>query len=172
MLATEGIPVSPNGRYVAYPAKVGQYYQLFRLDVETRETHQITDSPGDKFNACWSRDGRSIIYPSNASGDIQLWRIPADGGKPQRLTKGNDRIRHAFYSSDGRWIYFQPNHMNIYRMPADGGPVQQVTRFPEAGLFMEEPNISPDNRYLVYSRSNGGSSLWSLKISRGKAGVN
>jgi hypothetical protein len=37
---------------------------------------------------------------------------------------------------------------------------------------MEEPNISPDNRYLVYSRINGGSSLWSLKIGTGKAGSN
>jgi Tol biopolymer transport system component len=47
MLATEGIPISPDGRYVVYPAKVEQYHQLFRLDVETRETRQITDSPGD-----------------------------------------------------------------------------------------------------------------------------
>jgi Tol biopolymer transport system component len=59
--------------------------------------------------------------------------------------------------------------MNIFRMPAAGGPVQQVTRFPESGLFIEEPTVSPDNRYLVYSRSHGGSSLWLLKI--GTAGV-
>lgn len=156
MLATEAIPVSPNRRYVAYPAKIGLYRQLFSFDGETRETRQITDSPGDKFNSFWSRDGRWIVYPSNATGDRQIWRIPAAGGEAQRLTKGSDRIRHAFYSSDGRWLYFQPNHLNIYRMPADGGPVQpvqQVTRFPEAGLFIEEPKISPDNRYLVYSRS-------------------
>src|SRR5262249_36642280 len=37
------------------------------------------------------------------------------------------------------------------RMPSDGGPLQQVTRFPESGLFIEEPTISPDNRYLVYT---------------------
>jgi Tol biopolymer transport system component len=69
-----------------------------------------------------------------------------------------------FYSPDGRWLYFQPNHLNIYRMPADGGPVQQVTHFPESGLFLEEPTISPDGRYLVYCRSNGGSSLWVLQL--------
>ena len=69
-----------------------------------------------------------------------------------------------FYSSNGRWLYFQPNHLNIYRMPAEGGPVQQVTHFPESGLLIEEPTISPDNRYLVYCRSNGGSSLWLLTL--------
>src|SRR5207247_4932863 len=69
-------------------------------------------------------------------------------------------------------IYFQPNHLNIYRMPAAGGPAQQVTHFPESGLFIEEPAISPDNRYLVYCRSNGGSSLWLLKIGTAGSGSN
>jgi Tol biopolymer transport system component len=49
-------------------------------------------------------------------------------------------------------------------MPADGGDVQQVTNFPENGLFLEEPTMTPDGRYLVYSRSNGGSSLWVLQL--------
>jgi len=47
---------------------------------------------------------------------------------------------------------------------AEGGPLEQVTRFPEAGLFIEEPNISPDGKFLVYSRENGGSSLWLLTL--------
>jgi Tol biopolymer transport system component len=49
-------------------------------------------------------------------------------------------------------------------MPADGGPVQQVTHFLESGLFIEEPTISPDGRYLVYCRNRGGSSLWVLRL--------
>jgi Tol biopolymer transport system component len=49
-------------------------------------------------------------------------------------------------------------------MPSDGGPLQPVTRFPESGLFIEEPTISPDGRYLVYNRGHGGSSLWMLTI--------
>jgi len=104
------------------------------------------------------------------NGYVQLWKMPATGGKAERLTEGSDRIRHMFYSSDGRWLYFQPNHQNIYRMPAAGGPAQRVTHFPESGLFIEEPTISPDNRCLVYCRSNGGSSLWLLTLSTAKSG--
>jgi len=48
--------------------------------------------------------------------------------------------------------------------PASGGPLQKVSNFPESGLFLEEPMISPDGRWLAYCRSNGGSSLWLLKI--------
>ena len=172
MLGIEGVPVSPDGHSIVYPARAGQHYQLFRFDISARQTRQLTFSADDKLNTCWSPDGRWLVYPSNASGDVQLWRIPATGGQAQRLTKGSDRIRHMFYSSDGRWLYFQPNHLNIYRMPAAGGPAQQVTHFPESGLFLEEPAISPDNRYLVYSRSNGGSSLWLLKIGTAGSGSN
>ena len=77
-------------------------------------------------------------------------------------------MRHAFYSPDGRWIYVQPSHRNIYRLPASGGPLQPVTSFPESGLFIEEPVLSPDGRSLAYCRSNGSSSLWLLTI--GKTG--
>jgi Tol biopolymer transport system component len=161
---TEGWPIAPDGRKMVYGASVDGHSQLFEFDLSTRHARQLTFSPDDKFNAAWSPDGRWLVYSSNANGSNQLWRIPADGGQAEPLTKGYDRVRHMFYSPDGRWLYFQPNHLNIYRMPADGGPVQQVTQFPESGLYLEEPTISPDGRYLVYCRSNGGSSLWVLRL--------
>jgi hypothetical protein len=68
------------------------------------------------------------------------------------------------FSSDGRWIYVQPNHLNMYRNPAEGEKLEQVTHFPESGLFMEEPKVSPDGHWLVYCRSSGLSSLWLLGL--------
>ena len=153
----EGWPIAPDGRKTLYSARTNGHFQLFSVDLSTRQTRQITFSPDDKNTAAWSPDGRWLVYSSDASGSVQLWRMPAEGGQAQQLTQGDDRIRHMFYSPDGRWLYFQPNHLNIYRMRADGGPMQQVTHFSESGLFIEEPTISPDGRYLVYSRSYGGS---------------
>jgi Tol biopolymer transport system component/serine/threonine protein kinase len=164
LFTNEGWPIAPDGKEIVYGANVGGHTQLFEFDLSTRKARQITSSSDDKFHAVWSPDGRWLVNASNANDSVQLWRIPAGGGKAEQLTKGDDRVRHMFYSPDGRWLYFQPNHLNIYRMPADGGPVQQVTRFPESGLFLEEPTISPDGRYLVYCRSNGGASLWVLQL--------
>jgi TolB protein len=162
---TEGWPISPDGGKVVYGATVDGRSQLFEFDINAQRSRQLTFSPDSKFNAVWSPgDGRWIVYTSNSNGSGQLWRIPASGGQPEPLTKGDDRVRHMFYSPDGRWLYFQPNHLNIYRMPADGGRVEQVTHFPESGLFLEEPTISPDGRFLVYCRSNGGSSLWVMRL--------
>jgi serine/threonine protein kinase len=164
----ENFPVSPDGRTVGYLALTGNNFQLFGFDLVSRQSHQITSTPGDKYSGSWSPDGRSLVYSSNASGTTQVWKIAARGGQPEQLTRGEGRVRHVFYSPNGRWIYFQPNHQNIYRMAARGGPAQQVTHFSESGLFIEEPTISPDGRYLLYNRSNGGSSLWLLTISENR----
>jgi TolB protein len=163
--------VSPDGRTLTYSIMSQGFYQLFLFDVATRQSRQLTFTPGDKYSGFWSPDGRWLVYPSNAGGAVQLWRIAASGGTPEQITKGNDRIRHMFYSRDGRWLYFQPNHQNIYRMPAAGGAPQQVTHFADPTLFLEEPVISPDGRYLYYCRSNGGSSLWLLTLGVGKSGA-
>jgi hypothetical protein len=40
--------------------------------------------------------------------------------------------------------------------------IRPVTRFPDSGLFIEEPTIAPDGRHLAYNRGRGGSSLWML----------
>jgi serine/threonine protein kinase len=155
---------SPDGKKVIYPKMVQGVQQLFVFDFSSRQSVQLTDSPGSKFDNVWSPDGRWIAVTALQNGVIQLFRMPASGGAMQQLTTGYERMRHPFYSPDGRWIYIQPSHRNIYRVPAEGGRLEQVTRFPEAGLFLEEPTISPDGRYLYYCRANGGSSLWLMKL--------
>ncbi|HEV8377165.1 MAG TPA: hypothetical protein VGR38_13125, partial [Candidatus Polarisedimenticolia bacterium] len=167
---TQGGPFSPDGKSVLYASQVNGIGQLFTVDVARRKTRQLTSSAGDKYVGAWSPDGKWIAFSSNVEGSVQLWRMPAAGGKEERLTTGDERMRHAFYSPDGRWIYVQPSHRNLYRLPSSGGPLQPVTRFPESGLFIEEPTLSPDGRSFAYCRSNGSSSLWLLSIGTPEAG--
>ncbi len=159
---------SPDGSRIAYYARSGEHLQVFEADVATRQTRQLTSSPSDKWAEEWPPDGRWLLYMSTADGAMQVWRMPVKGGKEEQLTFGHERVRHASYSPDGKWIYIQPSHRNIYRIPAEGGPMQQVTNFPESGLFLEEPAISPDGRSLLYCKSNGGSSLWLITLEAGK----
>jgi len=165
-----GGPFSPDGRSLVYAYQKETYYQLFVLDLGSRQERQLTVSACDKFFPAWSPDGHWIVYSCNAGGSpYQIWRVPASGGEEKPLTSGYERMGHPFYSPDGRWIYVQPNHLNIYRMVAAGGPLQKVTNFPESGLFLEEPTLSPDGHWLAYCRSNGGSSLWLLKLGNSQA---
>ncbi|MGE5814699.1 MAG: protein kinase domain-containing protein [Acidobacteriota bacterium] len=156
---------SPDGRRLVYLHRANGFSQLFVMDMASRREQQLTKSPSDKYQASWSPDGHWLAFAGNTGGSVQVWRISASGGEEQQLTTGLDRNRHAFYSPDGHWLYVQPNHRNIYRMPNDGGPLRAVTHYPEeSSLFLEEPTISPDGRWLAYNRGGGGSSLWMLTI--------
>lgn len=157
-------PFSPDGQRLLYTYGKDGLYQVFVIDVATRQERQLTFSASDKYDPIWSPDAQWVTYTSNRGVCCQIWRIRSTGGEEQSLTSGYDRIRHLSYSPDGHWLYFQPNHMNIYRMLASGGQREQVTKFPESGLFIEEPRLSPDGRSLVYGRDNGGSSLWLLEL--------
>jgi TolB protein len=155
---------SPDGRSLLYAYVIDGVNQFFILDVSSGRERQLTTSRSDKYDGRWSPDGRWIVFSSNAGGSVQVWKVSAQGGEERVLTSGYERMRHVFYSPDGRWIYVQPSHRNIYRLPANGGPLVRVTNFPESDLFLEEPTISPDGKFLVYSRSRGGSSLWLLTL--------
>lgn len=159
-----GAPFSPDGRDLLYIYNKDGFLQLFTIDVATRQEHQLTFSASDKYDPIWSPDGQWCVYSSNQGGYVQIWKIAIAEGKEQRLTTGYDRIRHLSFSPDGHWIYLQPNHLNIYRMPAGGGPFQKVTKFTESGLFIEEPKLSPDGRWLAYCHNNGESSLWLVEL--------
>jgi serine/threonine protein kinase len=159
-----GAPFSNDSRSLLFSYSKDGFQQLFIVDLASRKERQLTFSASDKYDPIWSADSQWCVYSSNQGGYVQLWKIATAGDQEQRLTTGFDRIRHVSYSPDGRWIYLQPNHLNIYRMPVGGGPFQQITKFPEAGLFIEEPKLSPDGKWLVYCRSNGGSSLWLLEL--------
>ena len=165
--ATNGCDVSADNTRVVYERLVDEFSQVFVFDLATHNERQLTRSPSHKYAGAWSPDGQWVAFSANTDGGLHVWRIPADGGSPEQeeqLTKGVERFIHFFYAPNGRWLYVQPSHRNIQRMPADGGAMTPVTHFPEHGLFLEEPNISPDGRWLVYDRGKGGSSLWLLTI--------
>ena len=157
----------PDGRNVI----VFSRGQLYRVNVQTNQTQQLTDEPRVMAMTAVSPDGRWVVYQSTASGNVDLRAVPADGG-PSRLviaTAGEDY--HPFFSPTGRWLYFEPDHKNLYRVPgpAQGWPAaspEKMTHFPESGLSLEDPKTSPDGRLLGFSRGRITGDVWIL--SRGR----
>src|SRR6266850_5473821 len=130
---TQGLTASafsPDGRSILYEGLTESTRQIFSIDLNSRQSRQMSSSPGDKYEPRWTPDGRFLVFVSNAGGSLQVRRMPAAGGREEVLTQGDERMRHVSYSSDGRWIYVQPSHRNIYRFPASGGPLQPITDFP------------------------------------------
>jgi serine/threonine protein kinase/Tol biopolymer transport system component len=145
---------------------------LLALQDQTLATLQVA-TPGKELEArslsagnqyydgagglAWTPDGK-IVYFSNVSKHDDLWEMGADGSNPQRLTSNDASSFSAFpaVSLRGGFIAFtqwdRTGQQNIWRMDMDGGNVKRLTE----GKADQFPAISPDGRWVVFMRVEGG----------------
>jgi eukaryotic-like serine/threonine-protein kinase len=141
-----------------------QHQTLATLQVATpgKESEARTLSAGKQnddgqWGLAWTPYGR-IIYGSVHNGHQDLWEMGADGSNPQRLTSNDASSVSTFpaVSLRGGFIAFdhpdRTGQQNIWRMDMDGGNLKRLTE----GKMDEFPAISPDGRWVVFTRVEGG----------------
>jgi len=81
-----------------------------------------------------SPDGHHIVYAARAGQHYQLFHFDISARQTRQLTFSADDKLTACWSPDGRWLYFQPNHLNMYRMPGEEQKrlTKRYTENPEA----------------------------------------
>jgi len=174
LIENAGSPVwTPDSRALVYGSVVDdRQNQLFIFDLATSSARRLTNEPGVVPISTFSPDGKWLIFQSNPSGNIDLRAISMAGGDPRSVVATPHQDYHPFVSSSGKWLYFQLDHKNIYRVP---GPAQdwrhaepeRVTNFPESGLFLEDPQISRDGHWLLYSRGRITADIWIMNLGKG-----
>lgn len=144
---------------------------ILPADGDTRQARQVTFGRNlltDVTGVSWTPEGK-IVYATNAGGKWEIWMIDADGANQKQLTQncaGNDSCSQPVVSPDGRYIVFQATRAgvkNIWRTDADGTNATQLTE--EGGLY---PSITPDGRFVIYSRVITVFELWQVPIEGGK----
>ncbi len=79
----------PDGQHIAFAWTRGYApgnYNLFVMDVATRQFNQLTYGAGRNENPSWAPDGRHIVFSSTRSGSAQIWTMLADGTQLKQLT--------------------------------------------------------------------------------------
>jgi TolB protein len=79
----------PNGQMIAFAWTQGYAtgaFNIFTMDVATRQYLQLTHGEGKNENPSWAPDGAHIVFSSTRGGSKQIWTILANGFQPQRLT--------------------------------------------------------------------------------------
>ena len=151
---------------------IGTGRQLYLLDLATRTERKLTDEPGVMPVVAISPDGKWVIYQRVNGGSVDLHTIPTDGGEPKVVAAGPAQDYHPSVSPSGRWVYYLPDHKNLYRVP---GPAQnwraaapeKVTDFTLTPIsYIENPQLSRDGRQLVYSRGRITSDVWLMTIGK------
>lgn len=104
--------VSPNGKQIVY--NVTRYNvaenkgntDLWIVDVNGRESKQLTSTAFSESNARWRPDGKKIGFLSTESGSSQLWEMNADGTDKKQISNFEGGIYNFNYSPTMKHIYF------------------------------------------------------------------
>jgi eukaryotic-like serine/threonine-protein kinase len=158
--------ISPDGKRIAFQSTRSGNTEVWVCDADGSNAVQMTSFDGPVVTTPrWSPDSKRIAFDSNAAGEYDVYVVDADGGKPKRLTTDPANDGNPSWSPDGQWIYFdsaRAGEQQVWKMPAKGGEAVQVTK--DGGYA---PRVSPDGKFLYYTKTLSSTSLWKVPIEGG-----
>jgi Tol biopolymer transport system component len=134
---------SPDGSEIAYTSQPsGGTSQIFVMDADGSDAHQVTTGNGFSVRPSWSPDGSRIAFESVVDRNPDVYVMNADGTGVRRLTSDAAADGTPVWSPDGTEIAFTssrgPN--GVYLMGADGTDPRLVV-----------PDDDVDNLYVAWS---------------------
>lgn len=123
---------SPDGRSVAFAGWRNGQFDIFVLDLESRQITNLTNDEIFDGAPTYSPDGRSLVLVSVVGdGYGKLFRMDlADPGRRYQLTTGDSNENDPTYSPDGKRVYFtsdRDGRDNIYSLDLASGELRQHT---------------------------------------------
>ena len=124
---------SADGESVLFESDRDGDFEIYRLDLASREVTQLTDSDGSDFEAKASPDGAQISFASERDGDFEIYVMNIDGSDVIQITNNDALDRCPHWSPDGKRFTFyseRDGNAEIYVMDADGSDQQRLTNDP------------------------------------------
>jgi len=147
--------------------------RLFTMSPDGTEIHLLTDPPWGTSDSdpVWSPDGSRIAFArTGPDGNGQIYTIRADGSGLRQLTHCAAGSAHCLASGTPTWtpdgdrIVFShccvraagADRVGIFTMRAtDGSQVRRITLDPDPNWSDVGPTVSPDGRWVAFTRQIG-----------------
>jgi Tol biopolymer transport system component/imidazolonepropionase-like amidohydrolase len=161
---TEGtwinLDVSPDGRRIVFDL-LGDLYVMPIEGTGTGVATRLTSGPAFDMQPRFSPDGKSLAFTSDRGGLFNIWVMDADGSNPAAVSKEQRWwVNSPTWSPDGQYLFARRHFVQtrslgageIWMFHRSGAEGLQVTEKVSWQKDAGEPAISPDGRYLYYSR--------------------
>jgi len=154
---------APSGREILFTSYKRGNPDLYRRALSSTAEVPLSTRKGLNITGSWSPDGSKIALALSKDGDAEIYTIAKDGDHPVRLTVSSALEVYPAWSPDGKQIAFVSDRLGkpqIFIMDAAGGKARRLTT---SGSYNVNPRWSPKGDRIVYSRSQGGFQIYSIR---------
>ncbi|HVQ38890.1 MAG TPA: DPP IV N-terminal domain-containing protein, partial [Pyrinomonadaceae bacterium] len=157
---TDGLAWTPDGRQVVFYSRASGADDIWIMNADGSGLKQLTIDVGTNYDCRVTPDGRFIVFTSERSGHPNLWRMDLDGGNAKQLTSGNSDF-NVTISPDSKWIVYESSasgRPGLWKVSIDGATSKL------AEYASENPEISPDGKYIAFQYREDTNSPWRYAI--------
>jgi len=151
-------------------ANVRERTDLLAYDLGTLERRTLLRHFTFLGTPAASPNGREIAFSrAEVDGSWHIWIMALDDLAPRQLTTGGPPQVYARFTPDGESLVYMTwaTPGRVWRIPRTGGPPTALTPENEDAGYGD---VSPDGRWLVYARTEGGAThIYMVEYGRGDA---
>lgn len=175
-----GLEWSPNGKFLLLLTIVSRTkHDFWVLPVDGTAPNMILEDENRLEHPRWSPDGSAIYFIRSQAGNKELWKlnVSAETGEaknPPELVFGGSNFGYFTISDGGKRLLFARTldyaNMHLVRIEKPGDDINITVEQLSSGTSAHRyPRISPDNKRIVFSRSDtSGSNICTMPIEGGE----
>ncbi|MDO8679401.1 MAG: protein kinase [Acidobacteriota bacterium] len=150
--------LSPDGTRVALDIR-DQENDIWVWDLARQNLTRLTFDPGSDISPVWTPDGRRIFFASQLTGTTQhvFWQAADGTGQAERLVESPNQQLPQAVSPDGKRLLFRDTNpktsVDVDMLSLDD---RKVTPLLHTTFAEQNPEISPDGRWIAYESNESG----------------
>ena len=120
----------PDGRGILYTSIRDKQADIYRYDLRSGATSQITNTPESEYSPTLMPDGKNIsVVRVEADGTQRLWSFPQNGGQPSLILANIKPVGYHLWIDDHTLALFilgakgKPNTLQIVDVPTERAEV-------------------------------------------------